>query len=706
MRPITRAHVGPVRLAVVLLTLSALFSATGSAAPALAAGSAPTDGFRAAPVPAIPGARPNQESGPTSLGVIQVEQMAVDDAHQHVFLSAPANSELVVMNFDGSLDTTITGLTDPRGMTLDAASHTLYVAETEGHAIQAVDTNTLTLGTSWPLGTCPGSVRLTAGRLWFSYFCNVDPYAEGIGSLDPGTGTVTLTDRIQGECCWTYLGVDPSTPNVLYAAAESCPPYLTKLDVSAATPTLLDSWTDVDCSAFGSMNGMMAVPGHSQLVTVSEPPDGGAATWKTSDLTPDTLQYATAGIPIASATTSDGDWVAVGAGNTDEGTAGIDILVSAQGSDTPWSGFASEDGATSGLQVNGLVFSGDASRLFVVTRDIDSWGLLFNVLDRPTDPGSFLDDVTIGPDGVKTAEPLTFSGTLRLADGASPADKALRVKRVNPDGSISTLPDITTDDTGHFSLTQSVGIAGAYTYKAIWDGDTTHTGTRALADIDVDQGVKSPGTLSISVSKTGVAYQGSVTVTAYLQTPVHPGNHSVTITSVSSTGGTNTISGTLDKFRKFSHTYKLSRTTSFHASWAGDERFDQTTSGTRKVTAGSVTKQSLSGSYAISGGYHLYHYSDQCVSSHQTGCPLDVTTVAPNNAGGQVCFSWQEYYSGAWHSGSSLCESLDGNSHAGMYLYYTGPGIIGFKTRLHVQFKGTSWNQGSTSGWVYLKVTH
>ena len=52
--------------------------------------------------------------------------MVVDDAHKHVFVTGGHDTTaLAVLDYDGNLVTTITGLAGPTGMTLNPATSTL-----------------------------------------------------------------------------------------------------------------------------------------------------------------------------------------------------------------------------------------------------------------------------------------------------------------------------------------------------------------------------------------------------------------------------------------------------------------------------------------------------------------------------------------------------------------------------------------------------
>src|SRR5262249_31611461 len=158
-----------------------------------------------------------------------------------------------------------------------------------------------------------------------------------------------------------------------------------------------------------------------QLVTSGQQPLY-APSWNTSDMSEGSVHYPSWGEgPTAVAATADGSYVAVGGGSDSSQT--IDILVSAEGSPSAWSGFASGNGDEVALENGGLAFSGDATKLFAVANDYDPSHLIFSVLDDPTEAGSFMTSLSLGPNNATTGQPVTWSGTLTLSDGASAAGK-------------------------------------------------------------------------------------------------------------------------------------------------------------------------------------------------------------------------------------------------------------------------------------------
>jgi len=214
-----------------------------------------------------------------------------------------------------------------------------------------------------------------------------------------------------------------------------------------------------------------------------------------------------------------------------------------------------------------------------------------------------------------------------------------------------------------------------------------------------------PGTLTISVSSHAPAFLGNVTVTTHLSNPATTDDRQLTITENTVLGGLSVATGTMNSSQTWSHVFQMHRTSTFTASWNGDETYGGASKTSLTVTVGSKASVLPIKSYKTVGGYHLYHYSAQCVSTHTTGCPHIQGTVAPSNAGSSVCFTTQEYVSGAWGHAQKLCGTLNSLSRTTIVIFYFGRGIIGYPLRSQVHFEGSSANRASTSGWGYFKVT-
>lgn len=112
--------------------------------------------------------------------------MVVDGAHQHLFFSqGTGTTGIVVTDLSGNPVTTIDGEQGADGLALSADGKTLYAALTDGDAIAAIDTATLTETGRFGTGTAsaPVSVAQAGGKVWYSY--TADDGKGTVGSLDP-----------------------------------------------------------------------------------------------------------------------------------------------------------------------------------------------------------------------------------------------------------------------------------------------------------------------------------------------------------------------------------------------------------------------------------------------------------------------------------------------------------------------------------------
>lgn len=176
--------------------------------------------------------------------------MVFDRTHGQVFVSEGTNDQILVADIHAQPIATLTGLPDPTAMLLDPVSNTLYVVVTDG--VEAIDTETFALR-FFDIGasSCPSSVAMASGLLWFAYGCGAD---GDIGALDPATGQVT-TGLAPGLRLYggAHVLSDPvHLPDTLLVSdAEVGPTAITRATVSGgASPTLtVDQRVEVDGAA-------------------------------------------------------------------------------------------------------------------------------------------------------------------------------------------------------------------------------------------------------------------------------------------------------------------------------------------------------------------------------------------------------------------------------------------------------------------------
>ncbi len=246
------------------------------------------------------------------------------------------------------------------------------------------------------------------------------------------------------------------------------------------------------------------------------------------------------------------------------------------------------------------------------------------------------------------------------------------------------------------------GNAELYIMNADGSAQTRITHTQ-VGEIFVDwQSVN----LALSVSSTRVLYKRSVYVTAHLvpfETTPNP------IVSIYQTpyGGTKTLvaSAPVDPSGNLTVAVTMYRRSTFVAEWSGDvDHPAGAVSPTRTVYVYALVRGKLSGYYATSGKYRLYHYTSNCPNFYK-GCPTYTAMVVPNHHGKYVYITLQGYLSGAWRTVDSFRVRLNSQSKRTVVFVYGNRKIIGIRWRVHVQFKGDADHLGRTSPWSYFKVT-
>ncbi|MGA5729133.1 hypothetical protein ACPCI1_10845 [Streptomyces seoulensis] len=272
--------------------------------------------------------------------------------------------------------------------------------------------------------------------------------------------------------------------------------------------------------------------------------------------------------------------------------------------------------------------------------------------------------------------------TVTRADAAHPTKPATWTAPVAADGTI-TVKD-----------TPSTG--GANTYTVAYAGDEAHQAATASATVQVSRATTS---LSVAADASTYAYGATATVTAHLGTTYNGRTVSLWATPA---GGKKTLvkTGTVDSKGNLRGTYKLTRSTTFTASYAGDYRYAPATA-TRAVSGQVKVAQALSGYYTsttYSGTtYRVYHRRTR---------PTVTTTVSPDKSGQCVKFQAQQYYSGAWHTlNTSGCFTLGSKSAVASELSLSNAVNQKFRVRSeYVRSSKDTTNVSTWGGWQYLTV--
>lgn len=313
----------------------------------------------------------------TSLPAANFGDMVVDAAHGHVFVSGGGDSSAVfVLDYNGNLVETISGLSWPVGMALDSSTSTLYVALNGGSGIAKVDTETLTVTGELSVAplTGPKWLGLAGGRLWFSHNC---------ADADGGMSSIAL----DGRDLQTPDGADlpyycpmfapsPANPNVMAVVDIGVSPSTVYVyDVSSATPTLIVKKYD-PAGVGAAVTDLVISPDGTQLLGVASSLSG-VGVFNLSDLAL-VRTYASGSHPNSGAITADGAFVAAGRDWFEDS----DIYVYNAATLTVARKFRFGT-SNDRLHRGGLAFSPDKSRLFAVASPGDGT-LSFRAIVSPT----------------------------------------------------------------------------------------------------------------------------------------------------------------------------------------------------------------------------------------------------------------------------------------------------------------------------------
>ena len=586
----------------------------------------------------------------------------------HVFIASAASSEVLVRNADGSANTSIS---EPTPLDLAASPDGTRVYVATGSSVVAIDTTSLTVVATYSTAACTTSVTAEATVVWFLTGCGVGT----IGSINLATqpATVLLNAGASSLINVQSLVSSPAQPGRIVGWIGGSPSFVTLFDVSGTTMTAAQTM-QIDN---GELDDAAITSDGADLILAATGLSYHPA-YKTSDLTRDG-GYATTEAPDAVATTA-ADVVATG---VYQGHPAVTIW-SSQATVLQTHDYAASDSLTvsDNLAPRGLAFSSDGNTLYTVTTALYGANPVLHVI---TDASAAASSMTLaGPTGTHArATALALTGTL-TSGGAPVASATLSVTKNDLDGA-HTLPSVVTSPTGGFSIADTPQVGGTNTYTVSYAGTTAHTPVSKSVNVTVS---RTATVMSIKASATIVNYKQVAVVTAHLGPTYKSRNVSLWVQPVGSpakllrtawTDGNGNLSASAVEPINFT----------FIATFAGDERSAPASVSMRvQVRAEVVSK--LSGAYAVSGGYNLFHTANAGY--------IDVW-VAPDKAGGYVEVVLQDASSGTWRTVALLQAGLDSASHAPL-AFHCG---TGHPCRILAAFKGDSYNAAASGPTYYVK---
>ncbi len=326
--------------------------------------------------------------------------LAVDPAGQHVFAAGgPGNSSVVVLDYDGNIVTTITGEQGASGMTLDMATHTLYVALADANAISEIDTQMLTETARFSTGafTAPYKPAIAGGKLWIGTdgglaTANLDGTGLAGAALPTGAGLPDFSG-----------GADTPTASAdghLLAVVRNLS-QIGVFDVTTSSPSLVSLNRDANWDSAGTRNLLFDPSGQNVLLAAGVPYHIESADTRTMQ---ESGEYTAAPYPDAVAMSPGGKYVAGGVISP----YSPNLYLYRTGDQTAIQSWQlpyappSPYGPPSTLVFWRLAFSPDGTRLFAVA------GGKFFVFSTPDGPDKAV-SITSAPDDKTSATDASFA---------------------------------------------------------------------------------------------------------------------------------------------------------------------------------------------------------------------------------------------------------------------------------------------------------
>jgi hypothetical protein len=594
-----------------------------------------------------------------------------DDAYQRVFIGDPTDGTVVAADYAGNKIGSLPGVAQVSDLALSPDGKTVYAAAPGTDQIVAIDAATLTEVTRYTAATTygPRHVAFAGGKVWFSYG---DQWSGNLGSVDPGTGTVTMNlypNRVWGQA---LLDTTPSEPNLM-AVGETgvSTDSMAVVDTSAASLTPEVAYYRGDYTLNYGIDDIDLIPGSSEvLVNGRERQAYANGSFTANGAYPDGYRadISPTGF-VATATDSQ-------------------VFVFRPDAALPVSTFSG--GASA------LTWAQDESKLFVLrSASYSSYSL--SVIDQPT-----LGQPTLSihaPISAERAQPLTVTGTISATEPL-PASVSLSVVRKDMDHPLGVaLPAVPVAADGTWSFQDSPPDGGSVTYAVTYAGDATHRAVSSSATVSVSRILPA---LSVSPSGTTYAYGARVVFTAHLGTTYRNRALALWVDPYGTDQPRRLArTGTVDSRGDLTVTvYHVRRNTTVSAVFAGDER-------TAPRTVSVTVKARTSIAVAVTQQYRTAMIGSQRYFwFHRATVPIITTTMSPY-PGRSMRGDLQLLVRGTWTTVQSNFFPLDSSGRCSLWVRVVkGTNVKARIRSVYLrQASGDIANATTYGAWTYLYFT-
>ena len=288
--------------------------------------------------------------------------------------------------------------------------------------------------------------------------------------------------------------------------------------------------------------------------------------------------------------------------------------------------------------------------------------------------------VTVSPSSPHVDDLLVVSASV---SGATTPPPSLAVTRTNRDGSQSMFSLSPTATSGDYSGQDPVPAMWGSTTYVVTDPTTNVTGQTSVYVRRLNPHV------TITASKPSVTFGQTVRVTGHLGSATT--TRTLTIYARPYQLDRKRIArGAVDAQGNLSASYTMHRRTRFIVSFAGDDRY-YPTSAYVIVRVRAVVHDHLSGYFATSGRYRIYHTGDS---------PELDARLFPNLYHVCLYFRAQYYSGGAWHRASvSPCVRTDAAGRAAALLN----NALALPYRLRAEWHGSTTARAAHGPWRRLR---